>query len=112
VLQRTRMPFMETTMPWSWALIGIAIAGAGLVGAYLPRGDRWAVLLPLLAGAGIGIAVVGLGTSWDGGRSNDDWWRVFFEGSIAGFLTVASGLTLLVARSHRFESQRVERRRD
>jgi len=112
VLQRTRMPFMETTMPWSWALIGIAIAGAGLVGAYLPRGDRWAVLLPLLAGAGIGIAVVGLGTSWDGGQSNDDWWRVFFEGSIAGFLTVAGGLTLLLARSHRFESQRVERRRD
>jgi hypothetical protein len=94
---------METTMQWSWALVGVAIAGAGLVGAYLPRGDRWAVLLPLFAGAGIGIAVVALGTSWDGGQSNDDWWRVFFEGSIAGFLTVAAGLTLLIVRSNRFE---------
>jgi hypothetical protein len=103
---------METTMQWSWALIGLAIAAAGLVGAYLPRGDRLAVLLPLLAGAGIGIAVVAVGTSWDGSQSNDDWWRVFLEGSIAGFLTVAGGLTLLVARSNRFECRLPARRTD
>jgi peptidoglycan/LPS O-acetylase OafA/YrhL len=90
-------------MQWSFALIGLAIAGAGLVGAYLPRGDRWAVLLPLLAGAGIGIAVLALGTSWEGSQSNDEWWQVFFEGSIAGFITVAAGLALLITRSNRFE---------
>jgi len=94
---------METMMQWSWALVGVAIAGAGLVGAYLPRGDRWAVLLPLIAGAGMGIAVLAVGTSWDGGQNHDDWWRVFFEGSIAGFLTVAGGLALLIVRSNRFE---------
>src|SRR5262245_59993936 len=94
---------MPASMQWSWALVGIAIAGAGLVGAYLPRGDRWAVLLPLIAGAGVGIAVLALGTSWEGGQSNDEWWQVFFEGSVAGFITVAAGLTLLIARSNRFE---------
>jgi hypothetical protein len=93
-------------MQWSFALIGIAIAGAGLVGSYLPRGDRWAVLLPLLAGAGVGIAALAIGTSWDGNQSNDDWWRVFFEGSIAGFVAVAAGLALLIARSNRFETAR------
>ena len=100
---------MPATMQWSWALIGLAIAGAGMVGAYLPRGDRWAVFLPLVAGAGIGIAVLAVGSSWDGGQSNDDWWRVFFEGSIAGFLTVVGGLTLLAFRSDRFEKRAAAR---
>ena len=93
---------MPATMQWSIALIGIAITGAGLVGAYLPRGDRWAVLLPLLAGAGVGIAVLALGTP-EGDQSNADWWRLFLEGSIVGFLTVAAGLTLLIVRSNGFE---------
>ena len=87
---------MPATMQWSWALIGLAIAGAGMVGAYLPRGDRWAVFLPLVAGAG-------------SGQSNDDWWRVFFEGSIAGFLHVVGGLTLLAFRSDRFEKRAAAR---
>jgi len=95
---------MPATMQWSFALMGIAVAAAGLVGVYLPRGDRWAVLLPLVAGAGVGFAVVALGTATDGGQSNDEWWRVFFEGSILGFLTVAGGLALLTARSNRFQN--------
>ena len=93
---------MPATMQWSIALIGIAITGAGLVGAYLPRGDRWAVLLPLLAGAGVGVAVLALGTP-ESDQSNADWWRLFLEGSIVGFLTVAAGLTLLIVRSNGFE---------
>jgi len=92
---------MPATMQWSIALIGIAITGAGLVGAYLPRGDRWAVLLPLLAGAGVGVAVLALGTPES--ESNADWWRLFLEGSIVGFLTVAAGLALLIVRSNGFE---------
>jgi hypothetical protein len=35
-----------------------------------------------------------------------DRWRVFFEGSIAGVVTVAAGLALLIARSNRFEASR------
>ena len=93
---------MPTTMQWSIALIGIAVTGAGLVGAYLPRGDRWAVLLPLLAGAGLGISVLALGMP-DGNQSNDDWWRLFLEASVVGFLTVAAGLALLITRSNGFE---------
>jgi hypothetical protein len=97
---------MPATMQWSFALIGIAIAGAGLVGAYLPRGDRWAVLLPLIAGAGVGIAFLALGQPENGNQSYDEQSRLFFEGSVAGFLTVAAGLALLIARSHRFDSAR------
>jgi hypothetical protein len=97
---------MPATMQWSLALIGISIAGAGLVGAYLPRGDRWAVLLPLLAGAGVGVAFLALGQPDSGNQSYDEQSRLFFEGSIAGFLTVAGGLSLLIARSNRFESAR------
>jgi hypothetical protein len=93
---------MPATMQWSIALIGIAITGAGLVGAYLPRGDRWAVLLPLLAGAGVGVAVLALGTP-ESDQSNADRWRLFLEGSIVGFLTVAAGLALLIVRSNGFE---------
>jgi hypothetical protein len=93
---------MPATMQWSIALIGIAIAGAGLVGAYLPRGDRWAVLLPLLAGVGVGVAVLALGTQ-ESDQSNADWWGLFLEGSIVGFLTVTAGLALLVIRSNGFE---------
>jgi hypothetical protein len=93
---------MPATIQWSIALIGIAITGAGLVGAYLPRGDRWAVLLPLLAGAGVGVAVLALGTP-ESDQSNADWWRLFLEGSIVGFLTVAAGLALLIVRSNGFE---------
>ena len=93
---------MPATMQWSIALIGIAITGAGMVGAYLPRGDRWAVLLPLLAGAGVGIAVLALGMP-DGSQSDDDWWRLFLEASVVGFVTVAAGLALLIARSNGFE---------
>jgi peptidoglycan/LPS O-acetylase OafA/YrhL len=93
---------MPATMQWSIALIGIAITGAGMVGAYLPRGDRWAVLLPLLAGAGVGIAVLALGMP-EGNQSNDDWWQLFLEASVVGFLTVAAGLALLITRSNGFE---------
>src|SRR3954466_5487802 len=93
---------MPATMQWSFALIGIAIAGAGLVGAYLPRGDRWAVLLPLVAGAGVGIAVLAFGVS-EANQSNNEQMQVFLEASIAGFVTVAGGLVLLTARSNRFE---------
>jgi Na+/proline symporter len=93
---------MPATMQWSFALIGIAIAGAGLVGAYLPRGDRWAVLLPLVAGAGVGIAVLAFGVS-ETNQSNNEQMQVFLEASIAGFVTVAAGLALLTARSNRFE---------
>jgi hypothetical protein len=39
----------------------------------------------------------------DGAQGTDEQSRVFFEGSIAGFLTVAAGLALLIARSNRFE---------
>ena len=97
---------MPATMQWSIALIGIAITGAGMAGAYLPRGDRWAVLLPLLAGAGLGIAVLALGMP-DGSQSDDDWWRLFLEASVVGFVTVAAGLALLIARSNGFERRPV-----
>jgi hypothetical protein len=60
------------------------------------------VLLPLLAGAGVGVAVLALGTP-ESDQSNADWWRLFFEGSTVGLLIVVAGLALLITRSNGFE---------
>ncbi len=49
-------------MRWSITLIRLAIALAGAMGVLLPTGHRWAVLLPLLAGLGIGIAGLAFGS--------------------------------------------------
>ena len=48
-------------MQWSFILMGVAIAAAGAVGVFLPQGYRWAVLLPLIAGTGVGIVGLAVG---------------------------------------------------
>ena len=68
-----------------WPLAG----GAGL---FLPPGSRSGVVLALLAGAGVGIAGLALGSSSFAAGDPEAWWRVFFVSSIAGFATVAAGL--------------------
>ena len=80
-------------MRWSIALIGLALALAPGVGVFLPRGERWAILLPLIAGAGVGIASLALGTpDMNDPNSNQAFERVFLWSSIAGFFTVCLGL--------------------
>ena len=69
-------------------LIGAALALAGVVGVFQPPGHRGGVLLALLAGIGVGIA--GLALSWSSLENGNDheFWRVFLNSSIAGFITV------------------------
>jgi multisubunit Na+/H+ antiporter MnhG subunit len=89
-------------MQWSFILIGAAIATAGAVGVFLPPGYRWAVLLPIIAGTGVGIVGLAVGgPEISNAKSDDVVWKVFLEASIAGFVTVVAGLAILVARSLR-----------
>ena len=79
----------------SMFLIGAALAASGSVGVLLPPGDRAGVVLALLAGAGVGIAGLAVGSPSLGVDDADASWRVFFVSSIAGFTTVV--LCLVVA---------------
>jgi hypothetical protein len=89
-------------MQWSFILIGAAIAGAGAVGVFLPSGYRWAVLLPVIAGTGVGIVGLAVGgPEISNAKSDDVVWKVFLEASVAGFVTVGAGLAILVVRSLR-----------
>jgi hypothetical protein len=87
-------------MRWSIALIGLALAISAGVGVALPRGERWSVLLPLTAGAGIGIACLALATP-DPNEVNrsQPYERVFLWSSVAGFLIVCGGLAALWFRA-------------
>jgi len=78
----------------SMFLIGAALALAGGFGLFLPPGSRAGVVLALLAGAGVGIAGLALGSSSFANGSSEGWWRVFFISSIAGFATVVTALTV------------------
>ncbi len=89
----------EFTMYGSLFLIGAALAVAGVSGLYLPPGSRSGVVLALLAGAGVGIAGLALGSSSFAAGDPKAWWRVFFVSSIAGFATVAAGLTVAWRRA-------------
>jgi hypothetical protein len=83
----------------SMFLIGAALALAGGIGLFLPPGSRAGVVLALLAGAGVGIAGLAIGSSSFANGDPVAWWRVFFVSSIAGFATVATGLTLAWRRA-------------
>jgi hypothetical protein len=84
----------DFTMYGSLFLIGAALALAGGVGLFLPQGSRAGVVLALLAGAGVGIAGLAIGSSSFANGDPEAWWRVFFASSIVGFATVAAGLTV------------------
>ena len=91
---------MSDELRWSIALIGLALAAAGAVGVFVPPGHRWAVLLPLLAGTGIGIAGLALGTPDPNEfHASKAYERVFLQCTIAGFITVVAGLTFVWLRA-------------
>ena len=85
----------DFTFYGSMFLIGAALAVSGGVGVLLPPGNRAGVVLALLAGAGVGIAGLALGSPSFGIDDANASWRVFFVSSIAGFVTVV--LFLIVA---------------
>lgn len=87
------------TMYGSMFMIGAALALAGGVGVLLPPGYRSGVLLALLTGAGVGIACLPVGWSSLTTGDPEDWWRVFFVSSIAGFAMVVTGLAVVWRRA-------------
>ncbi len=81
-------------------LIGTALALGGGMGVFLPPGYRSGVVLALLAGAGVGIAGLALGWAFvSDDAAAEEWWRVFFVSSIAGFAAVAAGLAVAWRRA-------------
>ena len=85
----------DFTFYGSMFLIGTALAMSGGVGVLLPPGNRAGVVLALLAGAGVGIAGLAVGSPSFGADDAAASGRVFFVASIAGFVTVV--LCLVVA---------------
>lgn len=79
-------------MDETWATLGVLCMGlgavvAGLVGVVLPEGRRLGALFALIAGAGMGVAVIGLGTLLDDRKEPSG--LLFFLASFLGLLTVS-----------------------
>jgi hypothetical protein len=87
-------------------LIGMALTLSAVVGVLQPPGHRSGALLALLAGTGVGISALALSWSAFETARDDAFLRVFFNSSIAGFVTVVAVLTLAWrrARTHRAAS--------
>jgi Na+/proline symporter len=99
-------PSMSTNfaMYGSLFLIGAALALAGFFGLFLPRGYRAGVPLALVAGAGVGIAGIALGSSSFSDGDPEAFVRVFFDSSVAGFVTVVAGLATAWWRARRAQT--------
>lgn len=83
---------VQTTV--GFVLIGLAAIVAGVFGMRLPSGDRIAAGLALVAGAGVGLVALAIGT-----QIADDSPKgvetVFLVASALGFLATIGGLGLL-----------------
>jgi hypothetical protein len=89
----------QTYISWAMVLIGLGAASSGGVGLFLPVGQRLAVALALVLGAGVGIAsVFGLQLA---GRFGDpeSVALAFLISSGVGFAAVLIGLAILVRRA-------------
>lgn len=89
-------------MPETWVTVGIALMGlggvvAGLLGVVLPEGRRLGALFALIAGAGVGVAVLGVGASLDENREPTEF--IFFLASLLGFLAVCGASWAVWRRS-------------
>jgi hypothetical protein len=92
---------METSFDPKFAtlavmFIGLGGATAGLVGVSLPEGRRLGALFSLIAGAGVGVVVIGLGALLD--ERSEPSAFVFFLASMLGFVTVCIGLWRIWSR--------------
>ena len=91
---------MTGELRWSITLIGLAIAISSAVGVFLPAGHRWAILLPMLAGIGVGIAGLAIGTpDLNEPHADEAFQQVFLDSSIGGFVTVLAGLAFVWLRA-------------
>ena len=85
----------ETWVTLAVMCMGLGGVVAGLVGVVLPEGRRLGALFALIAGAGVGLVVIGLGALLD--ERNEPTELTFFLASLLGLLTVC-GASLVVWR--------------
>ena len=90
---------MESQMSASIVLVGASLAIAAVVGVLQPPGHRGGALLAILAGAGVGIAGLGLGVPSLSDGTDEEFWFLFLLSSIAGFWTVIGVLVLTWRRA-------------
>jgi hypothetical protein len=88
-----------TYMPWSLLLMGLSAVAVGLVGSTMPPGRRLEAVLALVAGAGAGLAVLGIGLAAGVADQGPDFERLFLIGSIVGAVVVAVVLMVLKRRT-------------
>lgn len=76
----------ETWVTLAVMCMGLGGVVAGLVGVVLPEGRRLGALFALIAGAGVGLVVIGLGALLD--ERNEPTELTFFLASLLGLVTV------------------------
>ena len=90
---------MNLHMYGSMFLIGLSLTLTAVAGVLQPPHHRGIVLLALLAGAGVGISGIALGWSSLERGSDEEFLRVLFSSSIAGFVTVVAVLAIAWRRA-------------
>jgi hypothetical protein len=94
---------VEMNMTLSLVLVGTAAVAAGAVGIRLPAGDRIAAGLPLVIGAGVGVAAAAIGSQIVS-DTPEGYSSVFLVASVLGFVATLVGLVVLWRRTERERS--------
>ena len=89
--------------PESWAAFGIVFTGLGILiggaaGIFLSSGDRLGALFALIAGFGVGVVVLGLGSVVAGYEFS---LSLFFLAGLLGLVAVCAGVWLVIRTSRR-----------
>jgi len=89
-------------MEETWVTLGVVCMGlggvvAGLVGVVLPEGRRLGALFGLIAGAGVGVAAIGLGSLLNENKEPTE--LTFFFASLLGLLAVCGSSWLVWKRA-------------
>lgn len=95
-------------MEETWVTLGVVCMGlggvvAGLVGVVLPEGRRLGALFGLIAGAGVGVAVIGLGALLSERKEPTEF--TFFFASFLGLLVVIGSSWLVWKRATEARSE-------
>jgi hypothetical protein len=77
---------MDATVMWGFILIGAGAVLAGILGLALRGVDRLSAALPLVIGAGVGVAALAIGTHDT--TSSTDAETAFLVASALGFIAV------------------------
>jgi hypothetical protein len=89
-------------MEETWVTLGVISVGlggvvAGLVGVVLPEGRRLGAFFALIAGAGVGVAAIGVGALLTENKEPTE--LTFFLASLSGLLAVGGSSWLVWKRA-------------